>query len=63
MKKHYTYKQKDYYIQEEVEMKNPVTRKWEKAIIYVQIESGKKFCREEVEFYKLFKFEGYIKDE
>lgn len=63
MKQHYSYKQKDYYIQEKVEMKNSTTREWEEAYIYVQISSGKKFCREVKEFERLFKFKGYIKDE
>lgn len=63
MKKHYSYKQKDYYIQEKVEVKDRITREWYESYIYVQIETGKKFCREIKEFEKLFKFEGYIKDE
>ena len=57
MKGHYTYKQQDYYIQEIVEMKDPTTRKWLKSYIYIQISSGKKFCREIEDFEKLFKFE------
>jgi len=61
MKKHYNYKQQDYYIQETIEMKDPSTRKWLKAYIYIQISSGKKFCREIEEFEKLFKFEGVYK--
>lgn len=63
MKEHYSYKEHDYYVQEKVQMKNPTTRVWGKAVIYVQIGSGMKFCIEADEFYKLFKFEGYIKDE
>lgn len=59
MKRHYSYKQQDYYIQETIEMKDLSTRKWLKSYIYVQISSGKKFCREIEEFEKLFK----IKDE
>ena len=53
MKQHYSYKQQDYYIKEIVEMKDPSTRKWLKAYIYVQISSGKKFCREIEEFENL----------
>lgn len=51
----YTYKEKDYYIQEKVKMKCPTTREWLKAVIYVQIGSNLKFCREAEEFYRLFK--------
>lgn len=58
--KHYSYKEKDYYIQEKVEMKCPATREWLRAVIYVQIGSNLKFCREAEEFYRLFKFEGWI---
>lgn len=51
----YKYKDDYYYLQEVVEMKNPVTREWEKAVIYISMISGKKYCREEKEFNKLFK--------
>jgi hypothetical protein len=62
-KEHYSYKEHEYYIQEKVEMKDPQTRKWVKAYIYVQMGSNKKFCREVEDFERLFKFEGYIKYE
>ncbi|HSE99735.1 MAG TPA: hypothetical protein VLA48_02475 [Nitrososphaeraceae archaeon] len=61
--KRYSYKQEDYYIQEKVKMKCPTTREWLKSIIYVQMGTNLKFCREAEEFYKLFKFEGHIKNE
>jgi hypothetical protein len=51
----YTYKSKDYYIVEEAEMKNPQTREWEECIIYISLESGRRYVRNKVEFYKLFK--------
>jgi hypothetical protein len=60
-REYYSYKEHEYYIQEKVQMKNPITREWEDALIYIQIGSNKKFCREREEFYKLFKFEGYLK--
>jgi len=61
-KEHYSYKGKDYYIQEKVELKNPETRKWQTAYIYVQVGSGLKFCREIRDFKRLFIFEGFIKE-
>lgn len=56
----YLYKQKQYYIKEKVMLKNPCTRKWDKAVIYVQIGSDLVFCRELKEFERLFKHDGYI---
>lgn len=53
----YNYKNKRYLVEEEVQMKNPETRKWEPAYIYIQLETGLKFCREKEEFLRLFNFE------
>ena len=51
----YTYKNKTYKIlKEDFTMKCPETRKWAKAIMYEQIESGLVFVREKEEFFKLF---------
>jgi len=52
----YVYKQKQYEIlDKELELKNPETREWHKAVLYRQIETGLKFVREESEFFKLFR--------
>jgi len=46
----YGYKGKKYFVQNRINMKHPVTRKWVPAILYVQEKSGKIFCKEEKEF-------------
>jgi hypothetical protein len=51
----FTYKGKVYIIESYVEMKNPHTREWQKAVLYTQRENGKSYVREFLEFFKLFK--------
>jgi len=52
----YIYKQKQYEIlDKELELKNPETREWHKAVLYRQIETGLWFCRDKNEFFKLFR--------
>lgn len=51
----FTYKNKDYTVQSELEMKCPVTRKWVDAIAYLSYETGKVYVREKTDFIKKFK--------
>jgi hypothetical protein len=51
----YTYKNKEYKIVREAQMKDVTSRDWHECVIYEQVETGLVFVREAVEFY--FKFE------
>ena len=55
MREVYIYKDKEYYFESCGEMKNPITRIWRGCVIYVQIETGLRFVREQKEFFDLFK--------
>ena len=54
-KQKFTYKGKHYFIEEFAEMKDSTSREWLPCVIYVQIENGEKYIREEEEFWKLFR--------
>ena len=54
----YEYKGKHYYIESSCDMKDPSSRGWFPAVVYVSYESGMRFCRKESEFYELFNFIG-----
>ena len=58
----YKYKENEYYIVGKSLMKNPQTRKWQKAILYSRIGVELVFCREKEEFDNLFKYVGQITD-
>lgn len=51
----YTYKGQKYEIFKEGRMKNPTSRIWEDAIIYISDKDGTLYVREKTEFYNLFK--------
>ena len=51
----YKYKDKEYFIENVGEMKNPHTREWQSCTIYIQLETGLRFVRETKEFRELFK--------
>ena len=51
----YTYKGKEYKLLcDDLEVKNYISRKWQKGVLYEQVESGLLFVREADEFFKLF---------
>lgn len=52
---HFTYKEKDYTVQAEIEMKDISTGKWVDAIAYLSYETGKVYIREKTDFIKKFK--------
>jgi len=54
MKETYTYKEKQYYIESTAEMKDPTSRAWIPAVVYVSKESGERYVREAVEFFEKF---------
>jgi len=41
-------------LEESAEMKNPITRNWEKCVIYKSLDSGKIYVREETDFREKF---------
>ncbi len=51
----YTYKNKEYVLLYEANMKDPETREWHECVVYRQEESGLVFVRESIDFY--YKFE------
>jgi hypothetical protein len=51
----YSYKNKEYILLYEAQMKDQKTRKWWKCVVYKQEKTGLVFCREIIDFY--FKFE------
>ena len=51
----YTYKDKLYYIESTCELKNPQTRNWEKAVVYISLENSNRYVRSEEEFNERFK--------
>lgn len=51
----FRYKDKNYYIENMCEMKCPVSREWKACFIYVAVEGGKRYCREQLDFNRRFK--------
>jgi|LakMenEpi03Aug12_release.lakeMendotaPanAssembly.Ray.scaffolds.fasta_scaffold2569132_1 hypothetical protein len=51
----YTYKNKEYTLLCEAQMKDQETRKWWNCVVYRQEETGLIFCRELIDFYYKFK--------
>ena len=51
----YTYKEKLYYIESNCELKNPQTREWQKATVYISLETSNRYVRLTEEFNRLFK--------
>ena len=51
----YTYKNKLYYIESNCELKNPQTREWQKATVYISVENSNRYVRLTEEFDRLFK--------
>lgn len=51
----YIYKGKEYrLLYDDLEVKNSISRKWQKGVLYEQVESSLLFVRESEEFFKLF---------
>lgn len=48
------YKGKEYYIENMAEMKCIRTGEWKACFIYVAVESGKRYCRERMDFNEKF---------
>lgn len=55
MENKYTYKGKYYFVESSCDMKDPSSRGWYPAVIYVSLETGQRYCRRESEFYEKFK--------
>jgi len=52
----YEYKGNDYLILDTVDMKNPETREWQKAVVYINLKNPEiTYVREQDEFLKRFK--------
>ena len=51
----YTYKDKLYYIESNCELKNPQTRNWEKAVVYISVGNFQRYVRSEDDFNERFK--------
>lgn len=51
----YKYKGNEYIVLFEAEMKNTETRVWQPCVIYQAVKTEKRYVRESVDFYYLFK--------
>lgn len=49
------YKGKEYYIESMATLKDPTTRKWVGCFIYISVETGHRYVREQGDFNKKFK--------